>query len=381
MVLVFTSTPFVVCAQSNHAIIYDSINNPIDTIIVKEKTPFLKKAVNGVKSVIKEFNIIDTTYIEPQHFKFTAMLENINTFELYKLADKAGNTITFAPDVRSKIGPYVGYSLIFLGFNIQLNHLYVGNTKKEFDVSLYTSLGGVDLFLRNNGNDFKIKSIDLKSKDNTRDIENTDFDGFRAKSIGISAYYIFNHRKHSYPAAYNQSTCQKISAGSPIIGLGWSRHSVGINWTELDNVFQAKLPELSNPFNASELFDKVEYTCYSVYGGYAYNWVVVKNLLLGASLSAGLAYNHSHSETSSSILPLPFMNFNIHNFCFDGVGRIGVVWNNNRIYAGASAIAHSYRYRKSQFSTNNVFGSVNIYVGFNFGKKAYYRKPGKIFEF
>ena len=34
-----------------------------------------------------------------------------------------------------------------------------------------------------------------------------------------------------------------------------------------------------------------------------------------------------------------------------------------------SAIMHSYNYRKRQFSTNNTFGSINFYVGLNFGRK------------
>ena len=59
----------------------------------------------------------------------------------------------------------------------------------------------------------------------------------------------------------------------------------------------------------------------------------------------------------------------MRNFNLDGVGRFGIVWNNNKVYAGASTILHSYNYNKQHFSTNNFFGSVNIYVGINFGKR------------
>jgi hypothetical protein len=48
---------------------------------------------------------------------------------------------------------------------------------------------------------------------------------------------------------------------------------------------------------------------------------------------------------------------------------MGIVWNNTRWYAGTSAVFHTYNYSKSQFSTNNMFGNVNFYVGFNFGKR------------
>ena len=48
---------------------------------------------------------------------------------------------------------------------------------------------------------------------------------------------------------------------------------------------------------------------------------------------------------------------------------MAVVWNTSRWYAGTSAIMHLYNYSKSQFSTRNMFGEVNLYVGLNFGKR------------
>lgn len=39
------------------------------------------------------------------------------------------------------------------------------------------------------------------------------------KTLIFDAFYIFNHKKFSYAAAYNQKTIQARSAGSPIVGL------------------------------------------------------------------------------------------------------------------------------------------------------------------
>ena len=50
----------------------------------------------------------------------------------------------------------------------------------------------------------------------------------------------------------------------------------------------------------------------------------------------------------------------------DGIGRFGLVYNCMRWYAGTSVILHSNNYHKPRFSTNNTFGSWNIYVGYNF---------------
>ena len=64
-----------------------------------------------------------------------------------------------------------------------------------------------------------------------------------------------------------------------------------------------------------------------------------------------------------------FHDFSFNNFNLDGIGRFGIVWNNTKWYAGASAVIHTYNYKKEQFSTNSSFGSLNIYVGVNFGRK------------
>jgi len=45
-----------------------------------------------------------------------------------------------------------------------------------------------------------------------------------------------------------------------------------------------------------------------------------------------------------------------------------------RWYAGASVIVRMNNYHKSRFSTNNIFGSMNMYVGYNFGLKKKYRR-------
>ena len=101
--------------------------------------------------------------------------------------------------------------------------------------------------------------------------------------------------------------------------------------------------------------------------GYAYNWVFARNCLFAASLSAALGYKRTKGEANDDHLSLS--NFSFSNFNLDGIGRFGFVWNNTRWYAGANAVFHSYNYERSQFSTNSMFGNVNVYFGFNFGRR------------
>ena len=120
------------------------------------------------------------------------------------------------------------------------------------------------------------------------------------------------------------------------------------------------------------MFRNVKYSSISVSGGYAYNWVFMKNCLFSASLSLAIAYKESEADQSSAD-DGKLKAFNFNNFNLDGIGRFGVVWNNKKWYVGASSVLHTYNYKKSRFSSNGYFGSFNIYAGVNLGKKREYK--------
>ena len=360
-----------------------------------EKT-FFHRLGKTFTNFFREFSNIDERYIEPQHYNYTVMLQNTNTYEVYTLYGEEGQRISFAPDPSWRLGPYLGWRWVFLGYTVDLKHINIKSdhsSKKEFNLSLYSSLLGVDLFWRQTGNDYHIQRMDLGNDVNTDALKKVSFDGFKGSIKGLNLYYIFNHRKFSYPAAYSQSTKQKLSAGSWMVGLGYTQHQLEVDWDKLSNIVDERLNQKSrnqlnlenmNQLNqearnqmearidSSLMFSKVRYSDYSATVGYGYNWVFAKNWLFNASLSVGLAYNHSRSD-DPELDKFNLKNFNFKNFNIDGVGRFGVVWNNDKWYAGVSTVIHSYNYHKDHFSTNNSFGSLNIYVGVNFGKKREYK--------
>ena len=91
------------------------------------------------------------------------------------------------------------------------------------------------------------------------------------KTLIFDGFYIFNHKKFSYAAAYNQKTIQARSAGSPIVGLmGYyadfdyaDKHNAQlIYW--MDGIGRLRQYQLA------------------VGGGYAYNFVPAKGWLISA---------------------------------------------------------------------------------------------------
>jgi hypothetical protein len=170
---------------------------------------------------------------------------------------------------------------------------------------------------------------------------------------------------------------QKISCGSWMVGLGYMRNSLDFDYGKLAEVVQEHTRQ-EVQLDSGLMFNSVKYTNTNVSVGYAYNWVFAKNCLFCASLSLALAYKKSKGDVEESDKKRRYgLDFDFDNVNIDGIGRFAVVYNNNRWYAGASAIVRSYNYHKSQFAANNVFGSLNMYVGYNFGAREGYKKKKK----
>ena len=242
--------------------------------------------------------------------------------------------------------------------------------KQEIDFSFYSAQIGADFYYRRTGSDYHISDVKISNVD-TSVLEGEAFDGISVGITGLNVYYIFNHQRFSYPAAFNQSTRQKISCGSWMTGLGYTRNSIEFDYDRLQNIVDERLSERTVKLDEGLKFNSVNYYNISVSAGYAYNWVFAPYWLLASSLSLALAYKKTRGISEDG----DKHGFDFNNLNIDGIGRFGIVYNNDRFYAGASAIVRAYNYRKSRFQANNVFGSLNIYVGYNFGlKKAYKQK-------
>ena len=342
---------------------------------VKHKS-FIKGLAHTAINVIKAFNDYDTSYIEPQHYNYALMFQNTLNYERYELNSKSGQSIVLSPNLTNKIGPYFGWRWIFLGYTFDVKNISINtnnSVKKEFEFSLYSSLFGIDFVYRRTGSDYKIRGIYLGENINTNNLINMKFNGINVGITGINIYYIFNHYKFSYPAAFSQSTCQKKSAGSIICGISYTKHTISFDHKNLQTMINSKLSSTVK-LDSGLMFNKIQYMDVSVSLGYAYNCVFARNWLLSASLSPALAYKYSAGNLDEKYSG---KEFSFRNFNFDLIGRVGVVWNNTRWYGGMSAILHSYNYNKSQFSTSNLFGSVNVYFGVNFDLKKIYKKTAE----
>ena len=327
------------------------------------------REISKIRQTIRGFDRLEDEWIEPQHYEFQVMGQITRTYESFTLSSN-GQTITLSPDGQTKIGPYFGWRWFFLGYTFDIKNIGFSQSglKKEFDLSIYSSQVGVDLYYRRTGNDYKIRNVKL-NKDIRSDLfEGIPFSGVTVGITGVNAYYIFNHGRFSYPAAFAQSTCQKVSCGSWMAGAGYTKNTLNLDHDRLQEALSSQMSQEVR-LDSGMMFESIKYNDFMLSGGYAYNWVFARNCLFCASMQLGLAYKTSYGHVANEKRGFDFAKVNL-----DGIGRFGMVYNNTRWFVGWSAIFRTNHYRTSRFKANNIFGSFNAYLGYNFVLKKRYKK-------
>ncbi len=321
---------------------------------------FFKKAVHYITD-------IDTTFVSPNKYNLAFMLENSNWYETYSFRTTSENgtqRLRMAPEVSYKLGAYFGWRWIFIGYSIDMRNVFKKkkdeSQRTEFLLSLYSSVAGCDLFYRKSGNNFTLRNAETFCPEGFTGPLDRNIHGLSVDIAGINAYWIQNHRRFSYPAAYSQSTNQRRNAGSAIVGFTFSKHKIEFDYRGLPDYVQAQLYD-------GLKFNEVNYLDFCLSAGYAYNWVFAKNCLFNASLAPGIAYKQSKSESEY------FEKSILRKINFDLVTRVGITYNNSKYFVGASLVMNTFGYRSELFNSNNSFGTIRIYAGFNFWKK----KPKK----
>jgi hypothetical protein len=148
----------------------------------------------------------------------------------------------------------------------------------------YLRTKSFDLQISNYGRmyvaDVSIKQYKGFYNDNPKlSYEEANFPDLAIDEIGVAGQYVFNGRKFSYRAAFNQTERQIKSAGSFLLGGGlYYFHVMSDSLSLLDNKSKLKSYQLG------------------VNGGYGHNWVIKKYWLVNGSFSLGANIGNSNIE-------------------------------------------------------------------------------------
>ena len=142
----------------------------------------------------------------------------------------------------------------------------------------------------------------------------------KMKMANLAGYYVFNHRRFSYPAVFTQSYIQRRSAGSWLAGISYQGGSI-----ETTDEFKERTP------NAPDI--KIHIGLLVIGGGYGYNWVLGKKWLLHFSiLPTFVIYDYNYMTVNDDRRDAKHFNFSM---IFNE--RAAVVYNfSPRYFAGAT---------------------------------------------
>lgn len=233
---------------------YKSIKNHLDSSVIKSADSRYIKVPKKPWQVIMRYNM------------------DKMSLNMHSIVDEEYIHIDWEPDVTTRtatnLGLWVGYRGYGLGYSISLN-------KRNGAYFTLGAIGGnysINLRLRTfNTNKFSANVNDLN-------LINLISPGYyeieldhpiRVHSLMIDGYYMFNSKRFSYAAAYDQSTIQIRSAGSIAVGAQWNAMSV-----RFDNDDDMKI--LMHNVGAFKIRQG------SIGVGYAYNWVPARGLLVNA---------------------------------------------------------------------------------------------------
>ena len=301
----------------------------------------------------------DTTYITPQKYHITTQAELSYWHDYYSIRSSETRNRMAIESVPSLVfGGYIYYSILGFGLSWNLNdlgkpHGETNGTSMRRSLSIHTARLFAEIFTYTSGKTARITHLtdfDFSNRDKS-------FSGLNSKLFGLQAFYIFNNRRYSWPAAYGENAVQRKSQGSWTLGFQYNHQAITLNEKELPDY-------LKDVIDSTLVFRRVDYNDYSVSVGYAYNWVLGRNLLLAVSLQPSIGYRRSNIEEAD-------LTHNVlNNISTDLTTRASFFWNNTKYFSGIMLEMHTYSYRRDTFGLTNTYGTLKFVFGFNFFRKS-----------
>ncbi len=202
---------------------------------------------------------IDTMYITRPQTKWT-LTGRLNVsgakLEIEGLQDDKHFKSQMTADYKSTFS--LGVNYLGVSLNMSLNPAKMMGKYKDFELNLnsYSNRWGVD-FIYQDARNFK----GWHQVDGEQRLELPP-EVLSLKSLNVNAYYAFNYRRFSYPAAFSQSYIQRRSAGSFLLAISGQGQRTKT---------KAQYETLLNVTNIG------------IGGGYGYNWVPSRHWLLHLS--------------------------------------------------------------------------------------------------
>ena len=292
-----------------------------------------------LKSHYQRINF-DTLYIARPNERWTIKLRgNLSSAHL-KFDGKYNDTPfsgSLEADYRGTMSVAVAYRGIALGIAINPAKLAGKSKDNEFNLNSYGNAFGFDVVY-----------LSSKTYHGRVTVGNTDTyynkGRVRQQALNLNAYYAFNHKRFSFPAAFSQSYIQKRSAGSVMIGMSMDGQLDDVDDYDMYNG-QARLRILLMGIGV----------------GYGYNFVIGRHWLihLSALPAMDLLVKSSIKTTGNKVtMPYHFPSVII-------TGRSAAVYSWRNKFAGITMVYNtSPTGSHNRLYMNREKGRIRLFYGF-----------------
>ena len=164
----------------------------------------------------------------------------------------------------------------------------------------------------------------------------------KVKTLNLNAFYIFNSRRFSYPAAFSQSYIQRRSAGSFLLAASGMAQRASLDW---DQEMQLKIVNVG------------------LGAGYGYNYVPNKGWLLHISaLPTFIVYSNTSMTFDDNRIPL---HYHFPEVIITGRGAVVRQWSNK--FLGMSMVFNfSNNGDEASLALHNIKWRIRTFFGLRF---------------
>ncbi len=226
---------------------------------------------------------IDTMYITRPATKFTVKGRlNVSGAKLEVEGVQMGSSLRseIRADYKSTLSVAVNYLGVTLGMALNPAKLMGKYNDFEMNLNTYGNKWGFDFIYQNAHNFTGWHESDTQPR------IDLPAEMVSLKSLNINAYYAFNHKRFSYPAAFTQSYIQRRSAGSFLLAVSGQGQQA-----ETKYLYESLL-KVSN---------------IGIGAGYGYNWVPAGHWLIHiSSLPTFIVYSRTSLTVNDNRIPLDY---------------------------------------------------------------------------
>lgn len=172
-------------------------------------------------------------------------------------------------------------------------------------------------------------------------------------NLGVNAYYVFNNRRFSFRAAFNQTERQLQSAGSFLLASGFSFFSLRSD---------SLLMPVVQPYKPNgTAFEESKVRLLSFAPGYVYTLVIHEKFYITPSLFWGIALQRQKYLIDTERKK----NYDIDqriNF------RLAAGYYGNKAFAGIAFVTDNNRIRMENVQLNTSTINIKLFVGYRFDR-------------